>query len=215
MKFFLDTADVEEIRQGASWGIVDGVTTNPSLVAQTGREFHEVVVEICEIVGGPVSAEVLATDHEGMCREARELAGLHPHIVVKIPFIPEGLQAIKKVSSEGIRVNCTLIFSAAQALMAAKAGAAYVSPFLGRLDDIGPRGMDLVEQIRTIYDNYVFPTEVLAASLRHPMHVVESALVGADVATMPFKVMNQLFKHPLTDIGLEKFLADWNARKKG
>jgi transaldolase len=214
MKFFLDTADVEEIKTGAAWGIVDGVTTNPSLVAKSGRDFHEVVVEICEIVRGPVSAEVLATDYEGMVREARELAGLSEFIVVKIPFVPEGLRAIRKVASEGIRVNCTLIFSPAQALMAAKAGSAYVSPFLGRLDDVGHRGMDLVEQIRAIYDNYVFPTEVLAASLRHPMHVVESALAGADVATIPFGVMKQMFNHPLTDIGLEKFLADWDKRKQ-
>ena len=214
MKFFLDTAEVEEIRQGAAWGILDGVTTNPSLVAKTGKEFHRLVVEICDIVNGPVSAEVVATDFEGMCREARELAALHPQIVVKAPMTPDGLRAIRVLREEQIRTNCTLVFSPAQALLAAKAGATFASPFLGRLDDVGHRGMDLVEQIRRIYDNYGFETELLAASLRHPLHVVEAALAGADIATMPFKVMKQLFEHPLTDRGLQQFLADWNARKK-
>jgi transaldolase len=210
MKFFIDTANVNEIREAAAMGVLDGVTTNPSLVAKEGREFMEVLSEIVEIVDGPISAEVTATDYDGIMREARKLASFHRNIVVKIPIIPEGLKAIKSCSGDGIRVNVTLCFSANQALLAAKAGAAYISPFLGRLDDVGATGMDLIRQIRAIYDNYGFATEILAASIRSPLHVTEAALAGADVATMPFSVIRQLIKHPLTDVGLERFLADWS-----
>ena len=209
MKFFIDTADVDEIREAASLGILDGVTTNPSLVAKTGRDFQQVIRDIVSIVNGPISAEVTATDREGMLSQGRELAAIHPNVVIKVPLTKEGLQACKTLRSEGTHVNVTLCFSPSQALLAAKAEASYVSPFVGRLDDISNDGMELIRQIRAIYDNYDFGTEILAASLRHPMHVVESALAGADVATMPYKVVMQLIKHPLTDIGLEKFLADW------
>jgi len=209
VKFFIDTADVDEIRAMSRLGIVDGVTTNPSLIAKTGRPFAEVIREICEIVDGPISAEVVATDTEGILREARQLVKIHDSIVVKVPLIPAGIAAVSRLSAEGIRTNVTLCFSAVQALLAAKVGATYISPFLGRLDDIGHDGLQLIEEIREIYDNYDFETEILAASLRHPLHVLEAARLGADVATLPAKVIQQLFKHPLTDRGLEQFLADW------
>lgn len=215
MKFFIDTANIEAIREAAALGILDGVTTNPSLVAkETGRGFEEILKEICEIVDGPISAEVTAVEHKAMVEEARKLAAMHPNIVVKVPMTREGLKACVKLSKEGIKVNMTLVFSASQALMCAKAGAAYVSPFIGRLDDISSYGMELVEDIVEIFANYGYPTEVLVASIRHPMHVIEAAKIGADVVTIPPKVIDQLFKHPLTDIGLEKFLADWEKVKK-
>ncbi len=209
MKFFIDTADVSEIREGLSLGLVDGVTTNPSLVAKTGRGFREVLTEICEIVDGPISAEVVSTDVEGMLKEARDVANLHPNIVVKIPMIEAGMQAVRVLATEGIRTNVTLIFSPTQALIAAKAGASYVSPFVGRLDDISHVGLELVEQIDTIYQNYAYETEIIVASIRNPLHVLEAALVGADISTIPLKVMKQLMKHSLTDVGLKKFLQDW------
>ena len=213
MKFFIDTANIDEIKKANELGMVDGVTTNPSLVAKEGREFKGLIKEICDIVDGPVSAEVVSTDAEGMVKEARELAKLADNIVVKIPMLEEGLKAVKTLAQEGINTNVTLCFSAIQALMAAKAGAAYISPFVGRLDDIGHIGMELVEEIITIYDNYGFETEVIVASVRNPIHVLDAALMGADIATIPFKVIQQLTKHPLTDIGVEKFLADW--KKQG
>ncbi len=209
MKFFIDTANVKEIRDAASLGILDGVTTNPSLVAREGKDFHGVLREIVSIVNGPISAEVTSTNKEEMLNQGRELARIHPNIVVKVPVTLEGLQCCKIFRSEGIKVNVTLCFSPSQALLAAKAGATYISPFVGRLDDISHDGMELIGQIRTIYDNYGFETEILAASLRHPRHIVESALAGADVVTMPYNVVTQLLKHPLTDIGQDKFLADW------
>jgi len=209
VKFFLDTANLEEIREAASLGLLDGVTTNPSLIAKEKAEFKQRIVDICELVQGPVSAEVLSTETEGMCREARELAKLHPWVVVKIPTTKAGLKAAKRLVGEGIKVNCTLCFSPSQALLVAKTGATYVSPFLGRLDDISHVGMDLIRDMVTIYRNYSFKTQVLAASLRHPLHVVEAAKAGADVATMPYKVFELLFKHPLTDKGLDQFLKDW------
>ena len=209
MKFFIDTANVEEIRKTNDLGLLDGVTTNPTLVSKEGREFKGLIREICSIVDGPVNAEVVSTDAEGMIHEARELVKLGDNIVVKIPLIEDGLKAVKALAKEGINTNVTLCFSPTQALMAAKAGAAYVSPFVGRLDDISNTGMDLVEQIITIYDNYGFDTEIIVASIRNPMHVVDAALMGADIATIPYSVIQQLIKHPLTDIGLEKFLADW------
>ncbi len=212
MKFFIDTADLGEIREAAAMGVLDGVTTNPSLVKTSGASsFHDLIVQICEIVDGDVSAEVTAVDFEGILREGHVLAALHPNVVVKVPLIKEGIKAIKAFSDEGIRTNCTLCFSPTQALVAAKAGATYISPFVGRLDDISTDGMELIRQIVQIYQTYGFETEVLAASLRHPMHVVACALAGADVATMPFKVIEQLLKHPLTDSGLDRFLADWKA----
>src|SRR3990170_4523054 len=209
MKFFIDTADVKEIREAHSLGILDGVTTNPSLIAKTGRPFRETVEEICSIVKGPVSAEVVSLDTEGMLKEARELAKIADNIVVKIPLIKNGLKAVKKLSEEGIKTNVTLCFSSNQALLAAKAGGTYVSPFVGRLDDKGHVGMELIQEIRTIYDNYGFKTEIIVASIRNPLHVVDAALAGADIATIPPSVIDQLFKHPLTDIGIEKFLSDW------
>lgn len=208
MQFFIDTADVNEIKEAASWGIVDGVTTNPSLVAKTGRDLKSVVTEICEIVDGPVSAECVETEYDKMLPEARSLAKIHPNIVVKVPLTIDGLKVVKTVTAEGINTNVTLCFSPSQGLLAAKAGATYISPFVGRLDDISHDGMEVVEQLLTIYENYDYDTQILAASLRHPMHVVQSALAGAHVGTMPFSVMKMLVKHPLTDIGLEKFLAD-------
>jgi transaldolase len=214
MKFFIDTANIDEIREASAMGVLDGVTTNPSLVAREGREFMDVLAEIVKIVDGPISAEVTSTEFEGMMGQARELAKFHDNIVVKIPIISEGLKAIKACSDEGIRVNVTLCFSANQALLAAKAGAAYISPFLGRLDDIGHNGMDLIREIRTVYDNYGYPTQILAASIRSPLHVTEAALIGADVATVPFKVLQALVKHPLTDKGQAQFLADWEKVKK-
>jgi transaldolase len=213
MKFFLDTANLDEIREAASLGVLDGVTTNPSLIAKENAEFKKRIVEICEIVQGPVSAEVVSTDTEGMCREAHELAKLHPCVVVKVPTIKAGLKAAKRLVSEGVRINMTLVFSASQALLVAKTGATYASPFLGRLDDISHVGMDLIRDMVTIYRNYGFKTQVLAASLRHPLHVIDAAKAGADVATMPYKVFDQLFKHPLTDRGLEQFLKDWEKAK--
>jgi len=209
VKFFLDTANLDEIREATSLGILDGVTTNPSLIAKEKADFKKPIVEICEIVQGPVSAEVVATETQGMCREGRDLARLHPWVVVKVPTTKEGLKAVKVLVSEGIKVNVTLCFSPSQALLVAKTGASYVSPFLGRLDDISQVGMDLIRDIVAIYRNYSFKTNVLAASLRHPLHVVEAAKAGADVATMPFKVFDQLLRHPLTDKGLEQFLKDW------
>ncbi len=210
MKFFIDTANLKEIKEAASLGVLDGVTTNPSLIAKEGvKDFHAHIRQICEMVDGPVSAEVVALDCEGMLKEARVLAKIHPNITVKIPIIREGIKAVKALSDEGIKTNVTLIFSSPQALLAAKAGATFVSPFVGRLDDISHSGMDLIREIVTIYENYGYETEVLAASIRHPLHVVEAALAGADVATIPFNVIEQLIKHPLTDIGLQKFLADW------
>lgn len=209
MKFFLDTADIEEIRQGVAMGLVDGVTTNPTLVARTGKTFEEVAAEITAIVDGPISLEVISDDFEGMMTEARELAKIAPNVVVKVPMTAEGMKAVKALKQEGIKTNVTLVFSPAQALVAAKAGAAYVSPFVGRLDDIGSAGMDVIEQIKTIFDNYGFDTEVLVASVRSPMHVVDAALIGADVATVPFKVLKQLFTHPLTDIGIGLFKTDY------
>ena len=213
MKFFIDTANLDEIREAASLGILDGVTTNPSLIAKEKADLKKRIVEICEIVNGPVSAEVVSIEADGMVREGQELAKLHKHVVVKVPLIREGLKAVKRLRAEGIRVNVTLCFSAGQALLAAKAGASYISPFLGRLDDIGHVGMELIYDIVEIYQNYSYPTEVLAASLRSPLHVVEAAKAGADVATLPTKVLDQLFKHPLTDRGLEAFLKDWEKVK--
>lgn len=209
MKFFLDTADLEEIREAASTGILDGVTTNPSLIAAQGNEFEDQLLKICSIADGPVSAEVVSRNAEEMAAEGRSLAGLHPNIVVKCPMTLDGLKATKVLSDEGIRVNVTLVFSAPQAIMAAKAGASFVSPFVGRLDDVSQEGMALVSDIVTIFDNYDFSTEVLTASIRSPMHVVEAGRLGADIATMPYKVFLQLMKHPLTDIGVERFLSDW------
>jgi len=212
MKFFIDTADLEEIRQANAMGVLDGVTTNPSLVKKAGGvNFHEHIYTICEMVDGDVSAEVVAVTYDSILDEARELAAIHQHVVVKVPLIEAGIKAIKTLAAEGIRTNCTLCFSPAQALLVAKAGATYVSPFVGRLDDISHNGMDLIRTIVEIYDNYGFETEVLVASIRHPLHVVEAALAGAHVATVPFDVLRKLVSHPLTDIGLEKFLADWRA----
>jgi transaldolase len=212
MKFFIDTANLKEIAEAHDMGILDGVTTNPSLMAKEGITGKENILQhyinICNIVDGPVSAEVIATDFEGMVREGEELAALHKNIVVKIPMLAEGLKAIKYFSNKGIRTNCTLIFSAGQALVAAKAGATYISPFLGRLDDVSTDGLQLIEQIRLIYDNYAFDTEILAASVRHPMHIINCASIGADVMTGPLSAIKALVKHPLTDIGLQQFLAD-------
>jgi len=209
MKLFIDSADIREIREAAEMGVLDGVTTNPSLVAKTGKSFDAVVKEIMEVVDGPVSLEVVSTDFDGMMKEAHELMKYGSNVVIKIPLIKDGLKATKALADEGIAVNNTLCFSPMQALLSAKAGAAYISPFVGRLDDISHDGMDLIQQIVEIYNNYIFETEVLVASIRHPMHMVEAARMGADVATVPLKVIDQLLKHPLTDIGLEKFLADW------
>jgi len=209
MQFFIDSADVGEIRKALAMGLCDGVTTNPSLVAKTGRKFGEVLKEITSLVPGPVSAEVTAVDHEGMMKEAHALAKVADNVVVKVPLIVEGLRAVRDLSSEGIRTNVTLCFSPVQALLAAKAGATFISPFVGRLDDVSEDGMAMVAQIVEIYRNYDFSTKVLVASVRHPVHVLEAARIGADVATIPFNVIEQLAKHPLTDIGLKKFLSDW------
>jgi len=213
MKFFLDTGSLDEIRDAAATGILDGVTTNPSLVAKEGRNFKDLILEICKIVDGPVSAEVTATDADAMVKQALELREIHKNVVIKLPLLREGVIALSKLAPQGVRVNVTLCFSATQALIAAKAGATFISPFIGRLDDISHVGMDLIRDIRTIYDNYDFQTEILTASVRHPVHVLEAALAGSDIATMPKKVFDGLFKHPLTDIGNEKFLADWKKLK--
>ncbi len=214
MKFFIDTAIVEEIRTAHDMGLVDGVTTNPSLVAKSGRDFKEVITEITTIVDGPISAEVIALDSAGMLEEARALAKIHRNIVVKVPMTAEGLKATRILAAEDIRVNMTLVFSPLQALLAAKAGAAYVSPFVGRLDDVGHDGMEGVEQMRTILDNYGFSSEIIVASVRNPLHVLNAALMGADICTIPFGVLQQLVKHPLTDVGIERFLADWKKTQK-
>jgi transaldolase len=209
MKFFIDTANINEIREANAMGMVDGVTTNPSLIAKEGRDFKEIITEICEIVDGPISAEVISLDMDGMVSEARELAKIHENIVVKIPMTVDGLKAVRILSAEGIHTNVTLIFSPLQALMAAKAGASYVSPFVGRLDDLSQEGMLLVEQIIEIYSNYAFDTEIIVASIRSPMHVLDSAMMGADIATIPFNVLSKLAAHPLTDKGIKAFLDDW------
>lgn len=214
MKFFIDTANVDEIKKALALGMVDGVTTNPSLVSKESRPFLEILKEICSLVEGPVSAEVVSLEAEGMVQEARELAKIADNIVIKIPMLEEGLKAVKILTAEGIKTNVTLVFSANQALLAAKAGATFVSPFVGRLDDIGQNGMDLIADIMTVYRNYGFTTEVIVASVRHPMHVLEAARLGADIATIPYKVIAQLAKHPLTDRGIQQFLADWEKRKK-
>ncbi|MGA8021105.1 MAG: fructose-6-phosphate aldolase [Desulfobacterales bacterium] len=214
MKFFIDTANIKEIKEADSMGMVDGVTTNPSLVAKEGREFEGLIKEICEIVEGPVNAEVISTETKGMLTEGRKLVKIHKNIVVKIPMTIDGLKAVRQLNEEGIRTNVTLVFSPIQALMAAKAGAAYVSPFVGRLDDVAHDGMLLVEQIAEIYNNYALETEIIVASVRHPIHVLESALIGADIATIPFNVLSKLAAHPLTDKGLKAFLDDWKKAKK-
>jgi len=214
MKFFIDTANIDEIKEAHSMGMVDGVTTNPSLIAKEGRDFEEIIKEICEIVNGPISAEVISIDAEGMVKEARELSKIHDNIVVKIPLLVDGLKATRILAEEGIRTNVTLVFSPLQALMAAKAGATYVSPFIGRLDDLSQEGLLLVEQIVEIFSNYAFDTEIIVASIRNPLHVLESALMGADIATIPFNVLSKLAAHPLTDKGLKAFLDDWNKAKK-
>ena len=214
MKFFLDTANVKQIKEAAGWGILDGVTTNPSLVAKENAKFEDLIKEICGIVLGPVSVESVSTKAEDIIEESRRLAALADNIVVKIPICLEGLRATKVLSQEGIHVNTTLIFSSTQALLAAKAGTRYVSPFVGRLDDISHEGMNIVDEIVTIYDNYGIDTEIIVASIRHPLHVVEAAMMGADIATIPFGVIEKLVKHPLTDIGMDKFLSDWKKVKK-
>ncbi len=214
MKFFLDTADVKEIEQGLEWGMVDGITTNPTLIAKQGKPYLATVQEIARRVPGPVSGEVLATDFDGIMEQGKRLAGLAENVVVKVPLIPAGLRAVRALAELGIRTNVTLCFSAAQALLAAKAGAGYISPFIGRLDDVGQEGMELIQQVVSIYENYEFETQVLVASVRHPVHVVQAALLGAHVATLPFKVLEQLYNHPLTDVGLAKFLGDWEKTGK-
>jgi len=214
MKFFIDTADVKEIREAHALGLVDGVTTNPSLIAKSGRKFKDVIKEIVSIVDGPISAEVISLDAPGMIKEGKELAKIHKNIVVKLPMTPEGLKACKALSEKGIKTNVTLIFTSMQALLAAKAGATYVSPFVGRLDDISQDGMGIIEEIRTIFDNYGYMAEIIVASVRNPIHVLNSALIGADIATIPYSVMIQLSKHPLTDAGIEKFLKDWESVPK-
>jgi len=214
MKFFIDTANIDEIKKGVEMGLVDGVTTNPSLIAREDKPFEEIITEICTIVDGPISAEVVSLDVAGMIEEAKKLAAIDDNIVIKIPMIVEGIKAVKKLTAEGIKTNVTLIFSAAQALLAAKAGATFVSPFVGRLDDIGAPSMDIISDIVTIYDNYGYQSEIIVASIRSPQHVLDAALIGADIATIPLKVITQLAKHPLTDIGMEQFLADWEKRTK-
>ncbi len=213
MKFFIDTANIQEIKEAEAMGILDGVTTNPSLIARENGDFKEILTEITKIVDGPISGEVVALDYDGMMKEAEELASIHKNIVVKIPLIKEGIKAVKSLSAMGIKTNVTLCFSPAQAILAAKAGATYISPFVGRLDDISHVGMDLVEQIAQIYANYGYETEIIVASIRNPLHIIEAGMIGADIVTVPLKVIEQLFKHPLTDIGIEKFLADWNKGK--
>jgi transaldolase len=214
MKFFIDTANIDEIKKGVEMGLVDGVTTNPSLIAKEDKPFEEIITEICKIVDGPVSAEVVSLESDGMIEEARKLAAIDENIVIKIPMIIEGIKAVKKLTAEGIKTNVTLIFSAVQALLAAKVGATFVSPFVGRLDDIGAPSMDLISDIVGIYDNYGYQSEIIVASIRSPQHVMDAALIGADIATIPLKVITQLAKHPLTDIGIEQFLADWEKRTR-
>ena len=209
MKLFIDTANIDEIKEINSWGVICGVTTNPSLIAKEGRDFKEVIKEITNIVDGPVSAEVISLESSGMIEEARELSKIHKNIIVKIPMTKEGLKAVKVLSSEGIKTNVTLVFSPTQALLAARAGATYVSPFVGRMDDIGNEGMNIIEDIVEIYNNYDIQTEIIAASIRHPIHVVEAAKMGADIATIPYKVFGQMVAHPMTDLGIERFLKDW------
>jgi len=209
MKFFIDTADVKEIREAHELGLVDGVTTNPSLIAKSGRKFKDVIKEIVSIVDGPISAEVISLDAPGMIKEGKELAKIHKNIVIKLPMTPEGLKACKALTDKGIKTNVTLIFTSMQALLAAKAGATYVSPFVGRLDDISQDGMGIIEEIRTIFDNYGYMAEIIVASIRNPIHILNSALIGADICTIPYSVMMQLSKHPLTDAGIKKFLEDW------
>lgn len=213
MKIFIDTANLDEIKEAASWGILSGVTTNPSLVAKEGRDHKEVILEIAELIDGPISIETVSLDAEGMLKEAHEFAEWTPNAVIKCPMTIEGLKAVKQLSSEGINTNVTLIFSANQALLAAINGATYVSPFVGRLDDAGHDGMALIEEIREIYDQYYFDTEILTASVRHPQHVTQAAQLGSDVATIPFKILKQMYGHPLTDAGIEKFLADWQSHQ--
>ena len=214
MKFFIDTANIDEIRKAVDMGMVDGVTTNPTLISREDKPFEEIIAEIAEVVDGPISAEVIALDCDGMVQEGRELAKISKNIVIKVPMTTDGLKATKIFTQEGIKTNVTLIFSSAQALLAAKAGATYVSPFVGRLDDLAQTGMDLVADIMTIYENYGYQSEVIVASVRNPMHVMDAALIGADIATIPFKVIGQLAKHPLTDSGMESFLSDWEKRQK-
>jgi transaldolase len=214
MKFFIDTANIDEIKKAVDMGMVDGVTTNPTLIAREDKPFEEIIAEIAELVDGPISAEVISLDCDGMVREGRELAKISKNIVIKVPMTTDGLKATKIFSAENINTNVTLVFSSAQALMAAKAGATYVSPFVGRLDDLAQNGMDLVADIMNIYENYGYQTEVIVASVRSPMHVMDAALIGADIATIPFKVIGQLAKHPLTDLGIESFLKDWETRQK-
>lgn len=213
MKFFIDTANIEEIKKAWELGVIDGVTTNPSLISKENRNPVELLKEICSIVDGPISAEAVSLNSDGMIKEAEELSRIHHNIVVKIPMTEEGLRAVKRLSSEGIKTNVTLIFSPSQALLAAKAGASYVSPFVGRLDDISHTGMELVRDIQEIFENYLFDTEVIVASIRNPLHVVEAAKMGADIATIPYSVISQLARHPLTDIGIDKFLKDWEKVK--
>lgn len=213
MKFFIDTANLDEIREANSMGMVDGVTTNPSLIAKEGGNFEQIISQICEIVDGPVSAEVISTEHEKMVEEARKLAAIHENIVVKIPMLVDGLKAVRQLTEEGIKTNVTLIFSPLQALMAAKAGATYVSPFVGRLDDLSQEGMVLVEQLVEIYSNYAYETEIIVASVRNPLHVLDAAVMGADIATIPFGVLKKLAAHPMTDKGLKAFLDDWNKKR--
>jgi transaldolase len=214
MKFFIDTANIEEIKEAHNMGMVDGVTTNPTLIAREVRDFEEIIKEICEIVDGPISAEVISLDTDGMVKEARRLAAIHNNIVVKIPMTVDGIKAVRILSAENIKTNITLIFSPLQALMAAKAGATYVSPFVGRLDDISQEGMLLVEQIVEIYSNYAYDTEIIVASIRNPLHVLDAAIIGADIATIPFSVLGKLSSHPLTDKGIKAFLDDWNQAQK-
>ena len=214
MQFFLDTAEMKEIETGLEWGMVDGITTNPSLIAKSGRAYLPTVQAIARLVPGPVSGEVLATEYDEILSQGRKLAALAENVVVKVPLTPAGLRAVRTLKKEGIKTNVTLCFSAAQALLAAKAGAGYISPFIGRLDDVAEEGMELIDQVVTIYRNYAFDTKVLVASVRHPIHVVQSAMLGADVATIPFKVLEQLYKHPLTDVGLDRFLGDWKKTGK-
>lgn len=214
MKLFIDTANVDEIKEANDWGVISGVTTNPSLVAKEGRDFMQVLREICSIVDGPISAEVISTQADGMVEEAEQLAAVHPNVVIKIPMLPEGLKAVKILTQKGIKTNVTLIFSAAQALLAARAGATYVSPFVGRLDDAANEGMQVVRDIADIFLLHDIPTQIIAASIRHPMHVIEAAKAGAHIATVPYKVLQLMFKHPMTDIGIERFLKDWESVKK-